>query len=318
MSQPDPLYDFYRAQLAYLAGTGLWPESPDTPQCGYYRLPTKDKQTRERAWIPFQILNDAAKGAPPVLVGVKNDGSNEKRDYVTDPGELRELFGVCLRNAVPEDIYADVLNGASWPEHVPAYLPNSFFLEPDEAMFDQERAMEEDFLRWIEERGELLAQAEIDRAADFQTRVNQLIKEAEASKKAEKEPHQEALKAIEDRYARVVDACKALKTTIQKYLTPALVRQKEAAERAQAELAEKGVNVKVSRPRAGVIGSASLRTYTSIKVLDVGVLFDHYATDSRFRGDKGVADVLGRLALADLKAGKPVAGAALETTTKAA
>jgi hypothetical protein len=80
------------------------------------------------------------------------------------------------------------------------------------------------------------SQAHADDLSNLLNMLRQAEKEAEAARKAEKEPHLEAGRQVDAKYKPLTDRCKLATDGIKKALTPWLERQ-EAEKRAAAEKA---------------------------------------------------------------------------------
>jgi hypothetical protein len=79
-------------------------------------------------------------------------------------------------------------------------------------------------------------QPQADDLSNLLNMIRQAEKEAEAARKAEKEPHLEAGKAVDAKYKPLADRCKLAADGIKKALTPWLEKA-EAEKRAKAEAA---------------------------------------------------------------------------------
>jgi len=95
---------------------------------------------------------------------------------------------------------------------------------------------------WLE-KNKITSQEQADKAAGFSQKLSQLSKDAEKKRKAEKQPHLDAGKAIDAKYKAIVDLPKntiaALKAAITPFLIAEQEKKEEAARKERAEAAKK-------------------------------------------------------------------------------
>lgn len=124
-------------------------------------------------------------------------------------------------------------------ENAPAFGHNN---PPDP--FDQLRERTAELIqnanRWINERGEVNAGTE-PQAVDFANQLRQAFKDAEDMRKAEKQPHMDAAKAVDDKYATIKTlletAGKRIKQMLTDYLNKKAAAEAEERRRLEAEAA---------------------------------------------------------------------------------
>jgi len=212
-------YEFWRGQLA-----GLMPEvTKGQPQAGYYRnrytsqygdrkklVETGDEKKREVAWeaIAFWWEDDALLCARSKF----GDGSKMQAD------EIDELFGSCCRYAVSYEAYTGFLETGKWPEdisepEVSTVDENGVEKSPDVIAAEKLAATQAACKAWLVKIGHKPeTQEEADKAANYADAFAKIETTAERSRKAEKEPHLEAGRAVYAKWKLVVDPASKAKT----------------------------------------------------------------------------------------------------------
>lgn len=147
--------------------------------------------------------------------------------------------------------------------------------------------LDEDATKW--------KQPEIDAAQNERDRLIQAMKEGEERRKDQKEPYLEAGRAIDREWNPLIQEGKELTTKLRRYLGTALEKQQDLLD---AALEGTGVE-KVAI--AGTEGrKTSLRQVPVVKVENAIMLAFYYGKHPK------VQEVVEKLALADVKAGKTV------------
>lgn len=196
--------------------------SDSEPASGYYRL------RRGGTWASVAIWRD-------------NDGdlyAMRGVDYV-DAGEV---WPAAAKNPIPFEWYEAFLQGHGWPDDAPA-LPDAAE-NPKAVMGDNATKGDPAEDLRLELAGEkelatsfltkpISSQEEADKIAVWSKRVTELRARGDAAHKAEKAPHLEAGRAVDERY-RWRDEADALVKKLKAHLTPWLQKlQQEEAARAQ-------------------------------------------------------------------------------------
>lgn len=241
LSTPVSPYDWY---FAALDGKNP-PVRPQTPECGFFRKPGKDKRTRERIWIPVAIFYSGSE-----LVAIEGGRT------ITDYDEIADLFGWCTKHPVPEEQWRAVVeNGEKWPDELPtrdvefSNLPS----DPLESILLElagEKAELETFLK-----NGIQTQDQADRAANWKSRIVEIAKRAEEMRKAEKKPHDEAAAAVQKRFKPALELTDELKRSIDAAMTPYLREKARREAEERAKLAAEGQDApKPKGAKAGTIG----------------------------------------------------------------
>lgn len=219
-------------------------------------------------------------------------------------------------------------------------LPNAFA-----SLQDRTNDLVANANRWLQERPEIENSDQADKCKDFIDQLKAEAKAVEQARKAEKQPHMDASRAVDDKYrplGAVLDkAIKLLNPALTKWLQKqqaiqeaerkrreeealAKIKAEEDAKRkAEAEntveahlAAEQAedeadraalVADRAARAKASTKGqfggrATSLRTYRTVEIVNIELLFEHY------KGYDEVRNVLTRLAAADVKAKREVPG----------
>ncbi len=219
--------------------------------------------------------------------------------------EIDELFGFVCRKPISRAVYMNHAEGLGWPEDVVQSEPrgigdNSQALSESEMIEAQVNDMIESARSWLAEiGGKITTQEQADKSANFAHAFGELEKKADAARKSEKEPHDKAAKAVQTKWAPIIDRAAEKKTWMKKaFETYALAEkrrredearriadeQRRAAEEARAaaekQAIETGAPVSFSPPvveppkpvenvKAGTRGRVSIRTRTEFVISDL-------------------------------------------------
>ncbi len=280
--------------------------SPSHPQAGFYREPRKEHYGARRTFRP---------------VAYWPDGNGQLRCRIGDedvtPQRAIELWTRCGHHPVTEEAYRAVAqHGQPWPdEHELVGMGDN--QPPDEMSFEW---LEETITPLAEEaekriKGPAIAdQAEADRIANLADRLAELAKQAEAARKEERKPHDEALKAIQSKWSPLVALAESYRNLKYKLLTPWLQRQTEIAKQ-EAEAAAAGgepAAAETPRPRAGTRGRA--QTLKSTKKAQIN---DYALCLKFFEDSEDIKACVQMLANRAVRAGVTVPGATVIEESKA-
>ncbi|MGE0231739.1 MAG: hypothetical protein AB7O39_03390 [Flavobacteriaceae bacterium] len=266
---PDP-YDYWKRTLA---GETL-PIHDGDVQCGFY----KRRKFKNGPFVGVAIwLNDDGK---PIC---------------TDGGALVEhpdrIWTYCAARPITEEAYraAEANGDFIIPDgvHVPGH--NSAGMTEDERIKAE--------IADLQERAAALSvptnKTEADAASNIRDKLNSLSKEADKIRAEEKKPHDDAARAVQQKWKPLVDSAKAAADDIRdKKLTPYLraeeKKQREAAEEAARKAAEEAAAKGAGAERlptapapepapvraGGVYGkAASLRTIKRAEITDFDALY---------------------------------------------
>jgi hypothetical protein len=292
----NPEWEWWAAKLAGKLPPGA---IADTPQAGFYRKTSKEFYGARKTFTPVAYWPGIQDGRPVLYCreGDKNVGATR----------AMELWNHVCDHPVSEEAYRDVAQyGKLWPdEHelVPMQKPGpGHNLGPewdwnkievvnpaDAELLAAFKDRLEDLSREAKKRLEgppIADQDECDRIANLADALAQLDKIAETSRKAERKPHDEALKAIQLRWAPLALLAEVYKDVKYKLITPWLQaldgKRKQEAEAAAA--AGKPPPSEAPRPRAGTRGRAmSLKSTKKAQIDDYAVCLKFFEDSADVR-----------------------------------
>lgn len=292
----------------------------DTPSAGFYRSKRADKQTGDITLQPVAFWYD------------QNDKLVCKvGNKMVDDLTARELWPFVCRNPVTHGAYGAVMSGGAWPDQHEAVIRDRVNSEnaPDEDSFEALKDRIEDLVRDAEREiksGAAPDQSAADRASDLANRLAELQKKADAARKAEKKPHDEAAAAVQAKWTPLVGAAGIYKRLKDAVIAPFLVaeakKQREAAEaqrRAAEQAAKDGAPIPEATPtkkppKAGSGGrrSVALRSVKIVKITDRDALLAFFALNDQ------ITATLQTLAERAVAAGVSVPGVSVSEEMRAA
>lgn len=235
-------YAYWRAALAGQKP----PVEADKPQCGYYEL----RRGEDRD--PVAIYSDGAGGL--------------LADVWSDRVDLTETLWIGVANRpITDDIYWDTRNTRRWADTVGLVEPKpetsnvpgadvEVFTgsnQPADVMVDQRELIDEQIAGATRMLDELLAdgikdRAAADRLANSKDRLKQLWDQAEAERKKEKKPHDDAAKDVQLRWKPTLETAEASR---QRAIAAETVWLKAERKRLEAEAAEANRKIEEDRRR---------------------------------------------------------------------
>ena len=277
------------------------PASEGTPYAGFYRAVRKSY--------------GGTKWAIPVAYWPGEDGELHCREAHRDvTGERgRDIWINVCNNPVPEEWYREVAEGdePEWRDGMATVAPMGDNRPPDETDFDYLKGK-------IDELGAsatirlggpaVTEQEEADRISNLADQLSEFWKKADEARKAERQPHDEALKAIQIKWSPLLLMAETYKNLKFKLLTPWLIaQQKKAEEEAKAAVAAgEPVPDAPRRPRAGTRSRAmSLKSFKSAEIVDYDLCLNFFKENSDVRA------TIQDLANKAVRAGVTVPGAKL-------
>lgn len=159
--------------------------------------------------------------------------------------EIDELFGFICRTPISRDLYMEIKNGGKWPEDIDVpdrgIGDNYKNLDPHEAIKAEINDLVDAARKWLASIDNKISnQEQADKVANYADAFGELEKRAESARKAEKEPHDKAAKAVQAKWLPVVELAdekkRWLKKTFEAYALAEKRRREEEARKA-AELA---------------------------------------------------------------------------------
>jgi predicted transcriptional regulator len=294
-----------------LAGKQL-PIHEGHPQPGFYRWPSKTGY-------------GARKTFTPVAYWPENTPDNQQvtacriGDEDVTPERGAEIWVSVARHPVLEEAYRGVAErGELWPDE-----PESASMQKPHPMIGHNRPPDDVSYVYLSERindataeakrfldGEpITAQFQADLIANCADRLAELHKMADQQRAAERKPHDEVIKVIQQKWSPLLVAAEVYKNLKYKLLTPWLQQQaREAAERA----AQSGDTTQIERPKAGTRGRAmSLKSLKRAEITDYDLCLNH------FRNAPDIKATVQDLANKAVRSGLEVPGAKLLEETKA-
>jgi hypothetical protein len=296
--------------------------NPGNPHAGFYRMPRK-------------AFYGARKTFTPVAYWPSPNGRMNCRfgdDDVT-PERGEEIWERVGNHPVSEQAYRDVAqNNKPWPdEH--ELVPMGDNLGPD---LDWDAIAEQgyidptnlDLIGALKDRiddlsrettkhldGPAIAdQDEANRIANLSDALAQLHKITDGTRKAERKPHDEALKAIQLKWVGVLLKAETYRNLKFKLLTPWLTRLQQAQKKEAEAAAAAGETLPsdARRPRAGTRGRAQ-----SLKTFKRAEIEDYEKALAFFKESQDVKDLVQDLANRAVRAGITVPGTKVVEEQKA-
>lgn len=258
-----------------LAGN-FGPVHDGEPQLGFYRQRVKHGTDK-----PIAIWHDS--GTTYAVAGGAGVDPNEIWTYV-------------CRNPITEVVYRAVAErGEPWPDAIEDMIGRSNApVNPREAEQDEINSAVEAALAALKEP--VKDQAAADRLGNHRDRLSKLWKAQDEKRKAEKQPHTDAAKAVDEAYkpmlGRIEEAGTKIKAALTVWLTAEDRRRREeqAAEFRRQEDARKVAQAanlpppepaplpEVERPKVGTAGRATaLRTYRRAEITDYAKALAHFS-----------------------------------------
>lgn len=251
-----------------------------TPMAGFYRAVRKS-------------TFGGTKWAIPVAYWPGEDGEIHCREGDRDvPGERgRELWNNVCSDPVPEAWYREVAEGNmyEWRDGMAIAAPRGDNRPPDETDFDYLSGKISDLAAAAKLRLEgepITEQTEADLISNLADQLTEFWKKADEARKAERQPHDEALKDIQIKWSPLLLLAETYKNLKFKLLTPWLIaQQKKAEEEAKAAVAAgEPVPEQPRRPRAGTRSRAmSLKSFKSAEIVDYDLCLNFFKENSDVR-----------------------------------
>jgi hypothetical protein len=281
--------------------------NPGNPHAGFYRMPRKAFYGARKTFTPVAYW--------PGTNGKMNCRFGDD-DVTIERGE--EIWERVGHHPVSEQAYRAVAqDNKPWPdEH--ELVPMGDNLGPeDEETFEALQDKIENLAREAEQRldGPAIGdQDEADRIANLSDRLAELHKKADALRKAERKPHDEALKAIQLKWVGVLLKAETYRNLKFKLLTPWLTRLQQAQKKEAEAAAAAGETLPsdARRPRAGTRGRAQ-----SLKTFKRAEIEDYEKALAFFKESQDVKDLVQDLANRAVRAGITVPGTKVVEEQKA-
>lgn len=265
------------------------------PESGFYRMRDKRHGTSKRV----AIWRDASGNLMATVDGRSADAL--------------EIWTWCAAYPIDEATYRAVERGEPWPDAAPGIDHNTVGLDD----FDRLSAeIEEETRRALAdlEATEISQQAVCDRFANWSDRIARLGKEAEGFRKAEKQPHVDAGRAVDQKWRPLTDtaqdAVKLIKAKVGEFLKAERARKAKEA----AEAAERGEPVPDIKANAGGAVGRSI----GLRRVKTAVIENFDACLAALKDDSDLRDLVQRKADAAARSGVALPGCRIETKEQAA
>ena len=290
------------------------------PARGWYRVRTRDK-TSWRAvayWYSDEGLHCVING----------EAIDEQR--------AKELWPYASKNPITHAVYTAVVEGHQpWPdEHAGVKAVEDMErgigdnAGPDGDTFGTLKESIETLVRdaaKLVEAGAAKDQAEVDQAANLANKLGELQKKADAARKDEKKPHDEAAAAVQAKWNPVISLADIYKQVKAKVIQPFLLaeenkrREAEAAAReAAAKAAQTGAAAPVAPPPAAAPKAAGARRSVALRTVKVVQIEDRDAVLAFFKDNQQITDLLQTMAQRAVGAGVTVPGVKVVEEQRAA
>lgn len=214
------------------------------------------------------------KDGPRLPVAIWADDNNTFLCLVD--GKAADVFQTwisCAKNPITPEVYDHVMTKGSWPDE-PAVVRFNHNAPPADEFEAMQREAEDAAAGaegWLKATT-IASQREADLAANWLADLRKLSSKAEGQREAEKRPHLEAGRAVDQKFKPVTErlraACDAIKSALTPWLASEAERKREAAAQqiaAGADPANLNTKVKAGGARGKSVG---LRTYKLAKVND--------------------------------------------------
>lgn len=276
---------------------------------------------RQRDGVPLAIW-ECAPGEIVVL------GGTARKSWRMTPDKIAERleyggFGA----AVTEEAYRAAFEAGEWADAESAIRGDNAEPQGVEGMLAEITQIGERALPLL--KTPITTKEAADTAANLRDKLLKISKTAEEERKAEKQPHMDAAKAVDEKWApardRAKDGADKLRDAVGHYLREEEKKARIEAERiAKEKAAEAAKNAPDEPPPAVVIEAPApvrvgqsgartgLRTVKSAEITDYRKLLDHFAEHADVRG------AIDKLANAAARAGIEVPGMKIIEERKAA
>lgn len=302
-------FSYWKAQLA-----GQNPDLTDKlPRCGCYR------------YRGDPVLIRVVDGTMFAWIGRKG----QQRRALADASFAETTFSFFCRDAISSDLYDAVANkNEPWPDSAPdvasemaAEMGHNLPSDPTERKFVELEMHAERVAEFL--KTPITSEDEAVKCGLWSKKIDGLGKDIDATRDAEKRPHDEAAAAVQAKFKPKVDLAKTLAKQLKSHMEAwvlAKKRKAEAEEKARQGATRKAAEgldmpapetIHTRAPSKVVTGGVSVRTRKKAVLTDIKACAAFYAGWEQ--PPRQLVDALTSLADANLKGGVDVPGAKLET-----
>lgn len=321
MTSTEP-YAYWRAALQAKDKRSLPPTSDGDVHPGRYRM----RKHKDGPWVPVAVWPVEGKELPACRI----DGADV--DYET--AQSRASF--FHQNPVTQAQYAEYEETGRWWDEVAGVGHNN---PPDEGEDDHVR-LKKQFDALVEEAEPLITakvatQEQAEKHAAMAKALDAIARDADKKRKAEKQPHLDAGKAVDDKWRSLTndpkDVAKKVKRTLDAYMREQERVKREEAERlrqeamAQAKRSdnqeevqakfEQAQELEQAKTTVGTTGAkVRMREVVSAVITD----FDKAAADPQIKNHPDYRAFVQQLCDRAVRAGKTIEGVERKETKEAA
>ena len=206
------------------------PVKEDNPQCGYYRIKLGGKL------IPITFFSDDVDGEDITCTTVENCKAAHR---VEDPDRVFEYWAKAAKNPVFKHDWWTAHDTGNWPDNpkdekedeLRANLPS----DPGEANRIEALAKIDFAKEWLKKHPKIDSEGDANAARSLENQLLALRNEANPLHKAEKQPHLDAGRAVDDKYRYREDLTDAADDI--KRLREAFQREQDRKKKAEADAA---------------------------------------------------------------------------------
>ena len=265
-------------------------------QCGFYRK----RKYKNGPWVPVAIWRDES----GQLEGLC-DGDDLNADQVA------EIWTWICTEPISEETYRAVAeNGEPWPDEVRGLGDNK---PPEDEGFSSLKEQIERVVQLAKDaiKSGIKDKTTADQAANIRDRLNELKKQADEKRRAEKKPHDDAGKEVQHKWKPIIDAANEAATSLRGPIGKVLADlQRQENQKAVAS------DEPVAPAKAKVGGAhgrrTALRTQTTIEITD------YAAALAALKDEQEVREAVERIAARRAQAGVETPGVAINQEQVAA
>lgn len=290
------------------------------PSRGFYRVRSRDRVS----WRAVAYWYDG----DTLVCALDSQELDEQR--------AREMWNFALKNPVTHEVYTAVTErGEPWPdEHQGVKAVEAKErglgdnLAPDGDTFDTIKESITDLVRdanKLVEAGAAKDQASVDQAANLANKLAELQKKADAERKVEKKPHDDAAAGVQAKWTPIINLADVYKQVKAKVIQPFLVAEenkRRAAEvearRVAEEAAKSGQVAPAPAVERAAPKAAGARRSVALRTVKVVVIEDRDKLLEFFKGHQLITDLLHTMAQRAVSAGVDVPGVKIIEEQRAA
>lgn len=277
------------------------------PQPGFYRWPHRAGYGGPKTFEPVAYWP-----------GENGEINCRKGQENLSPQGGADIWTFVCRYPVSEEVYREVAEkGGRWPDEAPGVPMGAGDNQaPEDNSYEGLKAKIEELARDAQalmDGPPIETQDAADQVANLADAMAKLAQKAEAGRKEEKKPIDEAAAEVQKKWVPIVLLAETYKNLKYKCLTPWLQRlDAERKKEAAATVASGETVADTARPRAGTRGRAM-----TLKRTKTAKITDYSACLAFFANSEAVKSVIQDLANKGIRAGISIPGTEVEETESA-